>query len=224
MSRRIALPALALTALAVAGVAGAEGPRLSGTVGPEAVISLTDAAGNRVTQLDAGPFELVVSDVSEEHNFHLTGPNGVDVSTDVAETGTKTFQLNLVDGLYRFVCDPHSTVMRGTFRVGAAPAPPPPPAAAPPVRLVLTVGPGATIALRNAAGRVVKKLKPGAYVIVARDRSAAHNVHLVGAGVDRKTAVGFTGERRWTVTLRKGTLAFRSDPQRTSVRGSVVVG
>jgi plastocyanin len=225
MGRRTALLALGTAGLIVVGAAGAEGPQLAGTVGPEAVISLADAAGNRVTQLDPGPFELVVTDRSEEHNFHLTGPN-VDVSTDVVETGTRSFQLNLQDGVYRFVCDPHSSVMRGTFQVGAGSPPPPatpPPAAAPAVRLVVTAGPGATIALRNAAGKLVKRLKPGRYLIVARDRSAAHNVHLTGAGIDRKTTVAFKGEKRWTVTLRKGTLTFRSDPRRTTVRGTVLV-
>jgi hypothetical protein len=108
--------------------------------------------------------------------------------------------------------------------VGAgSPPPPPPPAAVAPVQLFLSVGPGAKIALRNAGGRIVKKLKPGKYVIVARDRSSAHNAHLTGPGVDRKTTVAFKGVRRWTVTLEKGTLAFRSDPQRTTVRGTVLV-
>jgi plastocyanin len=228
MGRRTALLALGTAGLIVVGAAGAEGPQLAGTVGPEAVISLADAAGNRVTQLDPGPFELVVTDRSEEHNFHLTGPN-VDVSTDVVETGTKTFQLNLQDGVYRFVCDPHASAMRGTFQVGAGSPPPPPPpttpppAAASPIRLVVTAGPGATIALRNAAGKLVKRLKPGRYVIVARDRSAAHNVHLTGAGIDRKTTVAFKGDKPWTVTLKKGTLVFRSDPQGAKLRRTVTV-
>jgi hypothetical protein len=228
MSRRMVVAALAVAGLVVAGTAGAEGPRLSGTVGPGFSILLRDAAGNAVTQLDPGPHELVVEDLSEEHNFHLTGP-GVDVSTVVAESGQQSFQLTLQNGRYRFVCDAHPTQMRGELVAGTPPpAPPPPPqppppAPAPPVKLVVTGGPGATIALRNAAGRLVKRLRPGRYRIEARDRSAAHNVHLSGAGIDRRTTVPFKGVKVWTVTLRKGTLAFRSDPQRTTVKGSVPV-
>jgi hypothetical protein len=47
-------------------------------------------------------------------------------------------------------------------------------------------------------------------------------VHVLGAGVNRRTTVPFTGVRSWTVTLRKGTLVFRSDAQRT-LRGAVTV-
>ena len=42
------------------------------------------------------------------HNFHLTGP-GVDVSTEVGETGEKSFDIELQAGEYRFQCDPHAS-------------------------------------------------------------------------------------------------------------------
>jgi hypothetical protein len=41
--------------------------------------------------------------------------------------------------------------------------------------------------------------------------------------VNRKTTVPFTGVKRWTATLRKGTLVFRSDPQAKTLRGAVAV-
>jgi hypothetical protein len=41
--------------------------------------------------------------------------------------------------------------------------------------------------------------------------------------VNRKTTVPFTGVKRWTVTLRKGTLVFRSDPQAKALRGTLSV-
>ena len=52
------------------------------------------------------------------HNFHLTGPGLDRVLTSVAFTGTKSFVLKLRKGSYRYVCDPHSSFMHGSFRVG----------------------------------------------------------------------------------------------------------
>ena len=224
--RRLTLLLVPIVALVAAGAAGAEGPVLRGAVGPGFTISLADASGARVTRLAPGPYELVVDDRSPEHNFHLTGP-GVDEATGVEEVGTRTFQLTLVEGAYRFVCDPHNLSMRGSFTVGTGPAPPPsppapaPPAAPAPPRVVVTAGPAA-IALR-VGGKAVRRLKPGRYVVVARDRSRAHNVRLLGAGVRRSTTLRFTGVRRWTVTLRRGTLVFRSDGAPARLRGSIRV-
>lgn len=231
MIRRAAvLATLALAGFIVAGMAGAEGPRLAGKVGPGFSISVSDASGARVTRLDAGAYELEVDDLSAEHNFHLTGP-GVDVSTEVEEVGKKTFQLRLQDGTYRFICDPHATTMRGSFTVGAGGGETttattqttPKPSAPVGSRLVLTSGPGFAITLKTTAGKAVRLLRPGAYTILVRDRSAAHNAHLLGAGVNRKTAVPGTAARTWRVVLRKGTLTFQCDPHRTSMRGTVKV-
>jgi len=233
--RRTAAATIAASglALAVVGLAGAEGPKLLGSVGPGFVISLDDAQGNRVTQLNAGPYELEIDDRSEEHNFHLTGP-GVDRSTAVEFIGKTTFQVTLQDGTYTFACDPHALSMRGTFRVGAQPPPPPPPPPAPPppaaapkvsapvgAKLALTVGPGFAISLKTLAGRRVTTLRPGAYTVTVRDRSNLHNARLLGAGAKRFTTVPFTGSRTWTLTLKKGTLVFRCDPHKLSMRGTV---
>ena len=90
-------------------------------------------------------FSLTVDDRSDGHNFHLFGPGGVDVTTDVAAVGVKTFSVTLVDGRYTYVCDLHPVQMKGTFTVGTAPpstpppANPPPPTTGKPTRLVLTV-------------------------------------------------------------------------------------
>jgi plastocyanin len=88
---------------------------------------------------------------------------------------------------------------------------------------VLTVGPGATVSFRTAGGRAVKVLRPGGYTILVRDRTAAHNVHLVGAGVNKRTGKGQIGGATWKITLRKGTLVFRSDFRASGMRGSVTV-
>ena len=118
MRRIVVVPAvLVALALAAAGVATAEGPKLSGSVGPGFIISLLDAQGNRVTQLAPGPYELEVDDLSDEHNFHLTGP-GIDQRTEVPAIGKTTWQLTLQNGTYTFVCDPHALQMRGSFQVG----------------------------------------------------------------------------------------------------------
>jgi hypothetical protein len=230
--RRLACVALAAAAGAVAAVAWAADTPLSGSVGPGFSISVVDAQGSRVANLAPGPYSLQVQDISEEHNFNLSGPGGVDVATDVTGTGTTTFPLTLVDGTYTYLCNVHPTRMRGEFTVGSGgsqPPPPPPtggeaprPSAAVGATLVLTAGPGATITLRTRGGKAVKLLRPGAYTIVVRDRTAAHNAHLVGAGVNRRTAKAQLVSATWRVTLRKGTLVYRSD-FRASVRGTVSV-
>ena len=225
-----------LGSLMLVGVASAEGPKLSGSVGPGFTISLKGPDGTNVTKLDPGPFELTVDDLSDEHNFHLNGP-GVDVATTVDGVGKQTFQLNLKDGTYTFVCDPHSSLMAGRFTVGTGgttettetvPTPPPPPkpvAASAPVgaRLVLTTGPGFSITLKTLGGKQVTTLRPGGYTIVVRDRSTAHNARLLGAGASQSTTLPFTGTKTWKVTLRKGTLTFRCDPHRASMRGTVAI-
>ena len=95
------------------GESGAGATTLNGSVGPGFDISLDGTDG-----ISAGDYTLVVNDQSSAHNFHLTGPGGVDVSTDVGEEGEKTFQVTLEPGEYRFVCDPHASSMNGTFTVG----------------------------------------------------------------------------------------------------------
>jgi plastocyanin len=117
---RIALvlvTALALLALALAGAgSAARAPKVvTGTVGPGFTIDLK-LAGKKVTKLKAGAsYRFVVRDRSSSHDFHLTGP-GVDRTiTGVSYTGTKSVVLKLKKGTYRFVCDPHSSSMQGSF-------------------------------------------------------------------------------------------------------------
>jgi len=88
------------------------GTTLNGSVGPGFDISLDGTDG-----LTAGNYTLVVNDQSDQHNFHLTGPGGVDVSTTVEETGEKSFDVELEAGEYTFVCDPHASQMKGSFTV-----------------------------------------------------------------------------------------------------------
>jgi plastocyanin len=89
------------------------GGTLNGSVGPGFEISVEGASS-----LSAGPYTLVVDDKSASHNFHLTGPGGVDVSTSVEAEGEQSFEVDLAPGEYTFVCDPHASSMSGTFTVG----------------------------------------------------------------------------------------------------------
>ena len=200
--------------------------QLNGTVGPDFNINLELADGTTVTKIDPGTFEIVVRDLSLEHNFHLFGP-GVNETTQVDETGTVMWTVTFGDGRYTLQCDPHSIQMHRTFVSGnpppdPEPVPKPKPAPALP-KLLAAVGPNNTISLRNAAGRVLKTVKAGTYSITVRDRSKLHNFHLVGKGVNRKTTKAAMGTFTWKVSLAKGALRFFSDQSPTKVKGSVTV-
>jgi len=222
MRRKGLVAVVLLAALGAAGAYAADGA-LTGSVGPGFTIRLLGPDGLPVTKLDTGTYQIAIEDRSQEHNFHLSGP-GVDVATDVDGVGPQTFTVTLRDGRYQFVCDPHAATMSGRFDVGAgAPPPPPPPPPAQVTRLAAVVGPGATIALRNAAGVKVRTLKRGAYAIAVRDLSKRHNFHLSGAGANRRTSLAGTGTVTWKLTLKAGTLLYVSDASPKTLRGSAVV-
>jgi plastocyanin len=118
---RISFVALATVAAAVAlvvtGPIAAAPKVINGTVGPGFTISLT-SGGKKVTSLKAGVrYRFVIADKSSIHDFHLSGPGTNRVITGVGFTGTKSVTLTLRRGTYRYVCDPHSSFMKGTFRV-----------------------------------------------------------------------------------------------------------
>ncbi len=204
---------LLVSALGPADGARADTPVLTGNVGENDAftISLADPTGAPVRNLDPGTYTLLVHDGSDVHNFHLTGP-GVDVSTPVEQSGDFTFTVTLSAGTYAFRCDPHQTIMKGSFTVGAAatPAPPPAPAAAP-TKLLATVGPGAKISLRATDGTALSSLAAGSFSIVVSDRSATDDFRLVGPGLSKATGVSFKGTVTWKVKLKAGRYMFRSD-------------
>ena len=202
--------------------------KLVATVGPGFTITLRNASGTLVTQLDPGTYEIEVTDLSAEHNFRLTGP-GVNRATDVEGTGAETWTVALTDGTYRYQCDPHAAMMSGSLRVGNAPSTPPPAPAVKPVtpasKLRLTSGPAFTITLRTAAGKAVKSMRRGTYTVVVRDRSRIHNAHVVGPGYNRATKpLTFTGSQTWKMRLaRTGTLRFLCDPHSATMKGSAKI-
>lgn len=112
------LAAVAAAALAAVGSGSAATAKtVNGTVGPGFTIGLS-MNGKRVTKLKAGtPYRFVIKDGAAIHDFHLSGPGLNRVLTSVPFTGTKSFVLRLKKGSYRFVCDPHSGFMHGSFRV-----------------------------------------------------------------------------------------------------------
>lgn len=75
-----------------------------------------------------------------------------------------------------------------------------------------TVGPGFTIKINK------KNVKAGVYNIVVRDLSSAHNWHIMGPGVNKKTSVSATGTTTFrNVRLRKGTYKIVCDPHASSM-------
>jgi plastocyanin len=222
--------AAALVLVPGAAPASEQTPQLFGTVGPGFTITLEDASGASVTRIEPGTYVIQVRDLSPDHNYHVSGP-GVNQATGVETEGTVTWTITFREGRYTIVCDPHPAEMNRPLTVGnppPLPPPPPPPTPKPkpkpPTKLLATVGPKATISLRSAAGAVLHHgVKAGTYAVVVRDRSKAHNFHLVGKGVNRKSTVAGTGTQTWTVKFSVGVLRFYSDRAPKTVKGSVRV-
>ncbi|HEX4678004.1 MAG TPA: cupredoxin domain-containing protein [Gaiellaceae bacterium] len=95
--------------------AGAVTGKLVATDGPGFTITLKQS-GKTVKTLKAGTYTITVQDKSNIHNFHLTGP-GVNKTTSVAAVKTYTWTVTLKKGTYKYVCDPHKTIMKGSFTV-----------------------------------------------------------------------------------------------------------
>ena len=101
---------LAMLALASVTFAATNANALTGTVGPGFTISM-----NKKT-VKAGAYVITVHDLASIHDFHLSGP-GVNKKTSVTGTGTTKWTVQLKKGTYRFVCDPHHTIMHGVLKV-----------------------------------------------------------------------------------------------------------
>lgn len=213
MLRLLLTASLVLAAISLPGAAtGSPAPILSGVVGPGFTITLKNADGTAVTHLDPAQYIVSIDDRSTIHNFHLTGP-GVDLSTAVETTGMTTWNVDLRDGTYAFMCDPHSSFMRGSFGVGTAPPPNPPVVNGKVTSTAITVTKG---------GVRVRSLIEGIYRFKIADRSKKQNFHLIGSGVNRKTGVAATPTTTWTVKLVPGKYVYRSDRNRR-LRGTITV-
>jgi plastocyanin len=71
-----------------------------------------------VTKLKAGAHTFVISDKSSFDSYGLDGPKGFakDFTSD-AFTGTKTFNVKLKAGKYKYYCSAHESSMYGFFTV-----------------------------------------------------------------------------------------------------------
>jgi plastocyanin len=122
MLRRLLLPiailAVSLTAVAVAGAGTQKSTGLTGEVGPGFSIEVK-LNGKDVKTIKAGTYTIKVQDKSTIHDFHLIG-KGLSKSTTVPFTGTQTWKITLKPGTVTYQCDPHASAgMQGTFRVTA---------------------------------------------------------------------------------------------------------
>jgi plastocyanin len=79
-------------------------------------IEMKTSANRALKSVKAGTYRIKIEDKGSIHNFHLTGP-GINKSTGVAFVGDRIWTVKLKRGTYRFVCDPHASMMRGSFRV-----------------------------------------------------------------------------------------------------------
>jgi hypothetical protein len=155
-----------------------------------------------VDVLPAGQYELLVHDLSSEHNFVLgSKTTGARIaSTEVPFVGDQTFAISLSAGPYAYACSPHFEIMNGRLQVVAA-----------------TV-PEAAVSARVTARTVTlspKAVTAGAVRLTVTDSSRTRNFHLVGSGVSRKTGKAFTGKVTWRLGLAAGTYKFGSDPRLT---------
>ena len=205
--RHIGVFLLLAAAVVLSGSAAADNPQLQASVGPGFTISLKDASGAKVTHLDPGTYAIHVVDQSDMHNFDLTGPS-VSKSTEVTEVGEQDWTVTFTDGTYRYVCDVHATSMKGSFTVGNV-------STTTVLKMSASVGPGQKIAFARTA-------KAGKTTITIRDLTTKDNFHLTGPGVNKKTGVAFKGTVKWTVTLKAGTYAYRSDAHK-GLKGTLKV-
>jgi plastocyanin len=108
---------LAALALAASAVGAQAANRLVGSTGPDGAFKISLKLGTKkVTKLKHGKYTIVVKDVAKTHDFHLVGP-GVNKKTPVKGKGTFTWHVTLKKGTYKYVCDPHKTLMTGSFKV-----------------------------------------------------------------------------------------------------------
>ena len=219
----IGIVAVAAVSIPTAATGSSSATALTGVVGPGFSISLKNANGTGVSHLDAGTYDVTVTDNSTFHNFHLQGP-GVDQKTDVEGTGTVTWTVTITDGIYTFICDAHPTQMKGAFAAGTAQLPPPPPPPPPPASVKKLSGKVTTnaISLKTGAGAKVRSLNAGKYKLSVSDTSKTQNFHLSGPGLNRKTGVAARAKATWTFTLKPGKYTYRSDKSR-KLRGSFTV-
>jgi plastocyanin len=111
---------LTFTAALVAIVAGLALTGLASAAARSNTLIATDGPGFTITMnkktVKAGTYTIVVHDKSNIHNFHLTG-RGVNKLTSIPRVYTTRWTVKLKKGTYKFQCDPHAAIMKGTLKV-----------------------------------------------------------------------------------------------------------
>ena len=79
-------------------------------------IEMENKAGRKLRTVKAGTYRIKVEDKATIHNFRLRGP-GVNKATSVPGRAETIWTVRLRKGTYTFLCDPHASSMRGSFRV-----------------------------------------------------------------------------------------------------------
>lgn len=79
-------------------------------------IEMKNQANRKLTSVKAGRYRIKIEDKASIHNFRLRGP-GVNRATSVPARAETIWTVTLTRGTYRFLCDPHATTMRGSFKV-----------------------------------------------------------------------------------------------------------
>jgi plastocyanin len=79
-------------------------------------IEMKNAAGRALKTVKAGTYRIKIEDKATIHNFRLKGP-GVNKATSVSRRAETIWTVRLRPGKYTFRCDPHASMMRGSFRV-----------------------------------------------------------------------------------------------------------
>jgi plastocyanin len=121
MHRRYLLPVALLAAVVFAATSWAAASKdtfdLKGEVYASGFkIEMKNRSGADLKRIKAGTYRIKVEDRSKIHDFHLQGP-GVNKSTTVGGTGERFWTVTLKPGTYRYTCDPHASMMRGSFKV-----------------------------------------------------------------------------------------------------------
>jgi hypothetical protein len=189
-----ALVAVTLAAVAIGlhgsrADADSQATRLIATVENPAAIRLTHENGTPVTTLAPGSYDIAVTDSTQIHNFHLTGPGGIDRSTGVIDVESPTWSLTLGAGAYHFQCDPHFSYMYGDFTVSDSPAPPPPgppppgppppgPPTPPPPAPPPPTGPPPPTRTTAALARLSVRMAPGRVLVVSVRATARTSARL----------------------------------------------
>ena len=114
--RLLAVPVAVALAIGTSAAVADAATTLNGTVGPGFTITLKKGTA-KVKTLKPGKYSITVKDKSNIHDFHLKGPGVNKIITATPFQGSKTVTVTLKKGKYTYVCDPHATVMKGSFTV-----------------------------------------------------------------------------------------------------------